>query len=110
MIWKNNVPGTTQVSFYEMCLRVTVKLKGSYLVSKTENSLAQAAEDDIIIQTSSTQSVILVREWMGRAPFLLPAEITSITSASRVRVQICCTVVKINLTSLHTTTFFDSDG
>lgn len=42
MTWKNNLPESTQVCFDEMCLRVTVKLKASYLVSKTENSLAQA--------------------------------------------------------------------
>lgn len=37
MIWKSNLPGTTQVSFYEMSLRVTVELKASYLVSRKQH-------------------------------------------------------------------------
>lgn len=82
MMRKNSVPGTTQVCFYEMYLRVTVELKVSYLVSKKENGTRQ----NHYTQTSFTQSVILVREQMSRASFLLPAEMkmTSMSKASTI--------------------------
>lgn len=46
-------------------------------------------------QTSSTQSVVLVRQWMGRASFLFPAEITSMTRASREHITISYIVAKM---------------
>lgn len=66
--------------FQELIKYLFMKCKGNsqtkrILVSITENSLPQAAQDSISTHTSSTQSVTLVRERMGRDPFLYPAEI-----------------------------------
>lgn len=61
MPWKNN-PGTTQVSFYEMCLSVTVELKASYLVSKKRKQ-----HKTIIIQklVPRSQSYWSKNKWAG---------------------------------------------
>lgn len=92
MTWKNNLPETTQVSFYEMCLRVTVKLKASYLVSKTENSLAQAAQDNIIIHkpVPRSQSYWSKNRWAGlHFCYQYKKKNTSMTSAARVNMLYC---------------------